>query len=286
MSYPFRILNVFTSGARLSGNPLCVFEDARGLDASQMQAIARQFNLSETSFVFPPERGGSAHVRIFTPALELPFAGHPTLGTAHVVRSRTGAARVTLEMGVGLVDVRSDGDRWTLQTAGGLETREGDRSVVKAFGLDDAALADTPLWVDTGAEHLIVPLCSADHVRRARANVDGLEAHAFSKKRGGAMALIFAPVAENGVLARFFFVANGAVLEDPATGSACANLGGYPSRVDERCRSHAGCRRGKRCRDRRSSSSTSMKTRAFTLRATSSRSAGARLIRRERLASC
>jgi trans-2,3-dihydro-3-hydroxyanthranilate isomerase len=229
MSYRFRILNVFTMGERLSGNPLCVFEDARGLDNAQMQAIALQFNLSETTFVFPPERGGTARVRIFTPAFELPFAGHPTLGTAHVVRARTGATRLTLEMGVGLVSVESDGDRWKLRTAGGLETREGNRAIVDAFGLDDGALADSPLWVDTGAEQLIVPLASADDVRRVRPKVDGLEEHAFSKKRGAAMALVFAPLggATDEVLARFFFVANGAALEDAATGSACANLGGY-----------------------------------------------------------
>ncbi|HSD90881.1 MAG TPA: PhzF family phenazine biosynthesis isomerase, partial [Kofleriaceae bacterium] len=95
MSYRFRIVNVFTAlGDRLSGNPLCVFEDARGLSTEQMQALARQLNLSETTFVLPSERA-TAQVRIFTPGFEMPFAGHPTLGTAHVVRALRGGDRVT-----------------------------------------------------------------------------------------------------------------------------------------------------------------------------------------------
>src|SRR5229473_854297 len=114
-AYAYRLLNVFTlDGKRLSGNPLCVFEDGRGLDSATMQALARQFNLSETTFIFPSEKA-SAAVRIFTPNYEMPFAGHPTLGTAHVVRAvRGGGDRVALEMHAGLVEVSADGDAWTL----------------------------------------------------------------------------------------------------------------------------------------------------------------------------
>ena len=100
MELAYRLLNVFTvAGDRLSGNPLCVFEDGRGLGTERMQALARQFSLSETTFVLPPERTeATARVRIFTPDFEMPFAGHPTLGTAHVVRALTGAGdRVGLE---------------------------------------------------------------------------------------------------------------------------------------------------------------------------------------------
>lgn len=86
----YRIVNVFTIGAdKFSGNPLCVFEDGRGLTEVTMHALALQFNLSETTFILPSERA-MAKVRIFTPAFEMPFAGHPTLGTAHVVRALTG----------------------------------------------------------------------------------------------------------------------------------------------------------------------------------------------------
>ncbi|MGE5182223.1 MAG: PhzF family phenazine biosynthesis protein, partial [Acidobacteriota bacterium] len=98
MRLSYRIVNVFTvDGDRLSGNPLCVFEDARGLTDTRMQALARQLNLSETTFVLPSERA-TARVRIFTPGFEMPFAGHPTLGTAHVVRAMRGGDALTLEM--------------------------------------------------------------------------------------------------------------------------------------------------------------------------------------------
>src|SRR6202030_4483279 len=115
-AYAYRIVNVFTQGrAPLSGNPLCVFEHARTLDAASMQALALQFNLSETSFILPSERA-SARVRIFTPGYEMPFAGHPTLGTAHVRRALgLGGDRLTLEMPAGIITVRAAGERWTLQ---------------------------------------------------------------------------------------------------------------------------------------------------------------------------
>jgi len=112
--HAFRIVNVFTiDGDKFSGNPLCVFEDARGLSGEQMQALARQMNLSETTFVLPSEKA-DAHVRIFTPGFEMPFAGHPTLGTAFVI----GAGRdVALEMIAGRVSVTARGNELTLRAA-------------------------------------------------------------------------------------------------------------------------------------------------------------------------
>src|SRR3954469_8582357 len=114
-AYAYRIVNVFTRGGAFTGNPLCVFEDGRGLDDATMQALARQFNLSETTFILPTEKA-TARVRIFTPSYEMPFAGHPTLGTAHVVRSlKGGGDAVALEMKAGTIPVNAKGDRWTLQ---------------------------------------------------------------------------------------------------------------------------------------------------------------------------
>src|SRR4030088_3070795 len=103
-AYAYRIVNVFTLGrVPLSGNPLCVFERAQTLDAASMQALALQFNLSETTFILPSERA-TARVRIFTPAYEMPFAGHPTLGTAHVVRDlRKCGEALELEMKAGVI---------------------------------------------------------------------------------------------------------------------------------------------------------------------------------------
>ena len=101
-TFSFRTLNVFTTGPDdpFSGNPLCVFEDARGLSSEEMQALARQLNLSETTFVLPAgDDGATARVRIFTPTYEMPFAGHPTLGTAHVVRSLLGSGDEVVQIG-------------------------------------------------------------------------------------------------------------------------------------------------------------------------------------------
>src|SRR5437016_3455429 len=111
--YAFRIVNVFAE-ERLAGNPLAVFEDGQGLDEATMQALALQFNLSETTFILPSSRA-SAGVRIFTPTFEMPFAGHPTLGTAHVVRALMGGDALTLDMHAGVIPVRASGDEWTLQ---------------------------------------------------------------------------------------------------------------------------------------------------------------------------
>src|ERR1019366_8182553 len=95
----YRIGNVFAESP-LAGNPLCVFEDGSALDSATMQALALQFNLSETTFILPATAAGAtAHVRIFTPGFEMPFAGHPTLGTAHVVRDLFDAGdQVKLQM--------------------------------------------------------------------------------------------------------------------------------------------------------------------------------------------
>jgi trans-2,3-dihydro-3-hydroxyanthranilate isomerase len=229
MGYAFRIVNVFTvDGDRLSGNPLCVFEDARGLSDAQMQALARQMNLSETTFVLPSERA-TARVRIFTPGFEMPFAGHPTLGTAHVVGSLGGGARVTLEMIAGIVEVNGDGNTWTLRAAKPPATRpvSASRAELAAMvGLPAAAVSDEPLWVNTGVEQLVIPIASAAHVRAARPVPELITKHGFSETRDEAMAYLWTRDGDD-LLVRFFFTQHGAVIEDPATGSACANLGGW-----------------------------------------------------------
>jgi len=236
-TYPFRIVNVFAEDA-LEGNPLAVFEDARGMDEKTMQALALQFNLSETTFVLPSDRA-TAHVRIFTPTFEMPFAGHPTLGTAHIVRALRGSGdTVMLEMRVGTIPVFAHGDVWTLQ-ANPPQHRAVAASRAELAAMLVLAEADVapdpaapPLWVDTGSEQLIVPLASADAVRRAAPRADLLLAHGHTGQR--AMAYVFAPDPQRdaadgtrAVVSRFFFPKHGAVVEDPGTGSACANLGGW-----------------------------------------------------------
>jgi PhzF family phenazine biosynthesis protein len=226
----YRTLNVFTlDGDRLSGNPLCVFEDGRSLSDAQMQALARQLNLSETTFIVPASASGAtARVRIFTPTFEMPFAGHPTLGTAHVVRDllRCGD-HVALEMTAGIVNVTAWGDVWTLRAAQAPRTKAARAELAAMLGLPTTAVAADLLWVDTGAEQLVIRLEGEADLRRARPDASLLARHAFSDVRREAMAYVWARNGDGGVTARFFFLAHGGVVEDPATGSACANLGGW-----------------------------------------------------------
>ena len=221
----FRIVNVFAE-TPLGGNPLCVFEDGSSLDTPTMQALALQFNLSETTFVLPSETA-SAHVRIFTPSFEMPFAGHPTLGTAHVVRElRNAGDRVTLEMIAGVIPVTAAGDTWTLQANAPKHRAPQARiaELAAMLGLAASDLAGPPLWVDTGTEQLVIPLAHSDAVRRASPRPELVLRHASNDTR--AMAYVFARDGDQ-VLARFFFPKQGAIVEDPGTGSACANLGGW-----------------------------------------------------------
>jgi len=226
-AYAYRLVNVFTQGrTTLSGNPLCVFERAQTLDTPRMQALALQFNLSETTFILPSERA-NARVRIFTPGYELPFAGHPTLGTAHVCRALgLGGDRLTLEMTAGVIPVKATGERWTLQAraAKWREVLEPRFTLAAMLGLDKEDIGERPLWVDAGTEQLVVPLMSEAAVRRARVRAD-LLAQMVSAE-GKSMVYVFAP-SPTGLLARFFFPIGAGAQEDPATGSATANLGGW-----------------------------------------------------------
>ncbi len=254
MPHAFRIVNVFTqAGDVFSGNPLCVFEDARGLDDAQMQALARQMNLSETTFVLPPTdptSGADARVRIFTPGFEMPFAGHPTLGTASVIGAQRFTDDVTLELVAGLVHVVRDPDSagrahatWTLRAAQAPVTRPvlaTRAELAQMVGLPAAAICDEPLWVSTGVEQLVIPIATAAQVRAAVPDPALLARWGYASTRQEAMAYLVARDAAPdeppkggaaggaaGWTVRFFFTSHGAVIEDPATGSACANLGGW-----------------------------------------------------------
>lgn len=227
-AYSFHIVNVFTHDRRaLSGNPLCVFESGADFDTNVMQALARQFNLSETTFILPSARA-DAKVRIFTPSYELPFAGHPTLGTAHICRALgLGSESLRLEMQAGVIAVRAQGDRWTL-TAPALTWREVDepRSVLaQALGLEERDIGERPLWIKAGKEQLVVPLTSTEAVRRAAPQPLALQK--IHSDDGATMAYLFSLSGPRTALARFFFPQGPAILEDPATGSATANLGGW-----------------------------------------------------------
>jgi len=226
----YRILNVFTDGDNpFSGNPLCVFEDAEGLSDNDMQALARQLNLSETTFITPGTVGVSANVRIFTPSYEMPFAGHPTLGTAYVVRELSSARdSVLLRMPAGDIPVRVADDVWTLQANAPVSYRVdvSHSDLTAMIGLPADRVAAEPLWVDTGTIQLILPLRSAEDVRDASAD-PGLLAKFATRPDGETLVYLWAPTGPDTIESRLFFTQGHSVIEDPATGSACANLGGW-----------------------------------------------------------
>lgn len=236
-TYAFRLVNVFASST-FSGNQLCVFEDARGMDDATMLNLAAQFNLSETTFILPSDQA-DARVRIFTPGYEMKFAGHPTIGTSQVLRDllQSGDA-LTLEFKAGIVPVTARGDAWTFTAPcpDGVRTAPPELSAAEIAGLvglqaDD--LLGEPIWVDTGADQLLVPIKSVDAVRRARPDATLLHRWQASSL-GRKTCYLFAfdegrrQDDRDVVVARYFFAkAGGGVDEDAGTGSACANLGGW-----------------------------------------------------------
>ena len=243
-SYRYVTADVFTS-VRFGGNQLAVFPDARGLTDDQMLGIAREFNYSETTFVLPPdEPGHTRRVRIFTPGGEVPFAGHPTVGTAYALACigdidvSEGEASVIFEEGVGPVPVlirARDGVPFFAQLTAAKAPEIGPPLPSRAVLADVLSLSEedlldgqySPQIVSCGLAFAFVPLRNRDAVRRARVRLEPWERHLAGTP--GAMVMVFALDAElpgHDVRARMF--APGiSVPEDPATGSACAALGGY-----------------------------------------------------------
>jgi PhzF family phenazine biosynthesis protein len=244
---PFRVVNVFgLEGVPFSGNPLCVFADADGLPERTMQALARQTNLSETTFALAPERADTdVRVRIFTPSYEMPFAGHPSLGTAFVVGR--GRARIVLGTNAGPVPVTMRGPFCELRAAKAPTSRsvgQSRREAEISLGLAEGALLEAPMWIDTGAPQIVARVDGADTLAAARPSFDGLVRLAGQDSPDEAMVYLVAEHGDGTCSARFFFTQLGGVVEDPATGSACANLGGYLTtvlgRTDVALRVHQG----------------------------------------------
>lgn len=234
MPHRFHIVDVFAE-ALYAGNTLAVVRDAADLDAETMQRIAREFGFSETTFVTSPPEGASVGVRIFTTAEELPFAGHPTLGTAWTIREhllRDRPAELTLALGLGPVPVafeaESGGSELCWLTAPPVtfgRTLDPER-VAPVLGLASRDIArELPLQhLLVGAEFLHVPLVSLDALRRARLDVAAFAA--LAREGLPTQVYLFTRGSGDGLRARMLFSAGGAK-EDPATGSATACLGAY-----------------------------------------------------------
>lgn len=224
--YSFELVNVFAE-ERFGGNPLAVFSDASGLDDRTMQLLARQMNLSETVFLFPHE-SAAARLRIFTPSQELPFAGHPTLGAAAVLhwRGELGAS-FQLHTNAGLIPLRHHDGIYSLRANAPRERGSGlSRGQAAAMlGLDQEDIALEPVWLDTGSEQLLIRAASAGAVLRAKP-VHALLLRDATLRPGRSVAYLWHEDAGVATV-RLFYEQQGAVLEDPGTGSACANLGGW-----------------------------------------------------------
>jgi PhzF family phenazine biosynthesis protein len=222
MRRPFRQVDVFTS-TPYRGNPVAVVLDGAGLSAEEMQRFAHWTNLSETTFVLPPSSPDADYrVRIFTPTLELPFAGHPTLGTCHAWLEDGGAARpdgtIVQECGAGLITIaRTDVGR---AFAAPPLLREGPvdddttAEVVRALGIDRSPIVDLA-WADNGPGWVAVLLESADAVLALTPVYSELDIGVVGPHPPGA------PEAFE---VRAFFPKDGAVAEDPVTGSLNASL--------------------------------------------------------------
>jgi len=233
----YSVVDVFAE-APYAGNPLAVVRGAARLDTATMQAIARETNLSETSFVLhDAARDGAFDVRIFTPGKELPYAGHPTLGTASVIREALlgGAAdELVLRLGIGLVRVRfgSDGLVWLTTPRATFGPAPDPALVAAALGLPIEALhSRLPIEVATTGHHqLLVPLRDLAALRACR-----IDSAAYERLRAGGAPDSYYPFAlgardpRNQVSVRLFAPGVG-VPEDPATGSAVGWLGAYLAR--------------------------------------------------------
>lgn len=269
-SYVFHLVNVFAE-QKFDGNPLCVFEDARGLSDEHMLLLTRQFNLSETTFILPPDHDDAvARVRVFTPGYEMPFAGHPTLGSAHVVRDLLKAGdRFSLSFTAGRVEVDSQGGYWSLRPpASGAPTfgmpSESPELLADLLGLTPNDLAAAPCWVDSGAHQLLIPVRDADAVDRAafdlsrvsswpRSNLGRQTAYVFAMPSSADWARFAAGESGNAeIYARYFLTTGAGVGEDPGTGSACANLGAWLTTqagiVDAAINVSQGVKMGRPCR--------------------------------------
>lgn len=229
MRLPFRLVNVFArEGDPFSGNPLCVFEDGSALTEGQMQGLARQFNLSETTFLVRPEPGADAGVRIFTTSFEMPFAGHPTLGTAHVARALgLGGDSLALSMPAGVIHVDAVGSSWTLTANRGTVQAELDSDeLASGLGLDPGQVRAPARQLSVGTSQVIAPVAGVESVRRAVAHPAVLSRFTPMGTSGGeVLVYVWAEPAPGEVEARALITDGTVVTEDPATGSACANLG-------------------------------------------------------------
>jgi trans-2,3-dihydro-3-hydroxyanthranilate isomerase len=238
MDYRFHHVDVFTD-RMFGGNFLAVFPDASGISGEQMQALANEMNLSETTFLLPPDDPADlARVRIFTPGRELPFAGHPTIGTAFVLATlgRAPSSGFSLQEEVGRIRIRLEGDIrspdhvWMRQPLPRFEPPIASRSeVAQLLSLQASDLIDAPIRVGSaGVPFLFVPLRSREAVDRAHMRDRDLSSLGGGVHLQGVF--LFSPIPGGmnaAVHSRMLGSEQLGIVEDPATGGASGPLGAY-----------------------------------------------------------
>jgi trans-2,3-dihydro-3-hydroxyanthranilate isomerase len=217
-AFRYVVADVFTD-TPLTGNQLAVFTDAREIPETQLQSLAREVNFSETVFVYPPEGDGHVKLRIFTPSVELPFAGHPTLGTAFVLAGPLQLVEIRLETGRGVVPVRleREGARisfgWMEQPLPTVEPFAGAEALQEALGVRSALPVEL---YDNGVPHVYVAFGSRDEVAALQPDLGKLA------QVGLVGVNCFA--GEGAAWKTRMFATGHGVAEDPATGSAAGPL--------------------------------------------------------------
>lgn len=224
---PFKQVDVFTAVA-LKGNPVAVILDAQGLSAEQMQAIANWTNLSETTFVSPATDASADYsVRIFTPKSELPFAGHPTLGTAHAV-IEAGLAmpkngKVVQQCAVGLVEVSVAGTGLSFRLPR-YAYEEAPEASQLADALGEGAIKGAPQIVNVGPRWVIAELASAETVEQLQPDLQILADYDRAQSTTGMT--VYAEKPDGGIVVRSFAPADG-IAEDPVCGSGNGAVAAY-----------------------------------------------------------
>ncbi|GGY05918.1 phenazine biosynthesis protein PhzF [Litchfieldella qijiaojingensis] len=228
-SYRYLLLDVF-SGRPFAGNPLAVFPEAEGMADSQMQAIANELNLSETVFVGVPTAENRFPIRIFTPSTELPFAGHPTVGTAHLLVAQGMADReqpLILQAKVGDLEVRFEDELAYFTTARPVEV--GASSIVRSTAADLLGVATSqvigePVVASCGLPYHLIELDSRETLAQAQPSPSLWLQHVSPSH----VEQIYLYVNDGEALnARMFSTEIGCLREDPATGSAASALAGF-----------------------------------------------------------
>lgn len=225
-SYFYSLINVFAQ-SHFGGNPVAVFYEADGLDDSQMQLIARQFNLSEVVFIQSPTYLQAVKkLKIFTPDYEMPFAGHPTIGAAFVLHLQLNLPdEYLLETNAGLVKIQHKNNEVTFALKNGAKLESTPLSRAECadiLGLEISDIAREPCYVNTGVEQLLIELSSQQAVENCKINANLFIGNIAIKD-----SLYIWHRTGNEVKARLFFTSQDAVVEDPGTGSAAANLGSW-----------------------------------------------------------